>query len=118
MISLNYAGSRKYENNFFIQSSLTFILRTYSTTRNFKKGTYIELANGTLRRVEDMRTEDFIQSAERSSHLRLAESTVVKINTTSLPNAVSITYSYDRHRAKVCTNTLISKPIYKILTKS
>uniref|UniRef100_A0A1B0G7H7 AXH domain-containing protein n=1 Tax=Glossina morsitans morsitans TaxID=37546 RepID=A0A1B0G7H7_GLOMM len=76
-------------------------MRTYSTTRNFKKGTYIELANGTLRRVEDMRTEDFIQSAERSSHLRLAESTVVKINTTSLPNAVSITYSYDRHRAKI-----------------
>uniref|UniRef100_A0A1A9WAZ5 AXH domain-containing protein n=1 Tax=Glossina brevipalpis TaxID=37001 RepID=A0A1A9WAZ5_9MUSC len=76
-------------------------MRTYSTTRNFKKGTYIELANGTLRRVEDMRTEDFIQSAERSCHLRLAESTVVKINTTSLPNAVSITFSYDRHRSKI-----------------
>lgn len=74
--------------------------RTYSSSSNFRKGNYIELANGTLRRVEDMRTEDFIQCAERSPHHQLAESTVVKINT-SLPTMAVITFSYDRNRAKV-----------------
>lgn len=62
------------------------------------------MANGALRRVEDMRTEDFIQCAERSPHHQLAESTVVKINT-SLPTTAVITFSYDRNRSKV-RNTL------------
>lgn len=76
------------------------ISRTYSTSTNFKRGNYIELANGTLRRVEDMRTEDFIQCAERSPNHQLAESTVVKVNT-SLTTTAVITFSYDGNCSKV-----------------
>lgn len=69
-----------------------------SSTSNFTKGAFIELANGALRRVEDMRTEDFIQSAEKSAFHQLAESTVVKISTTQ--SNVVITFSYDKNRSK------------------
>lgn len=57
------------------------------------------MANGALRRVEDMRTEDFIQSAEKSAFHQLAESTVVKISTSQ--SSVIITFSYDKNRSKV-----------------
>jgi hypothetical protein len=67
---------------------------------NFTRGSLIELSNGLLRRVEDLRTEDFVMSAEKSADLQLADSTVVKI----LPapnNFVMITFSYDNNRSKV-----------------
>ncbi|XP_023294846.2 putative uncharacterized protein DDB_G0271606 [Lucilia cuprina] len=89
----------------------TPVMRTYSSTTNFKKGNYIELANGALRRVEDMRTEDFIQCAERSPHHQLAESTVVKINT-SLPTTAVITFSYDRNRSKVDMEVSLDHPFF------
>lgn len=66
---------------------------------NFTKGSLIELSTGELRRVEDMRTEDFVQSAERSQHLELADSTVVKITPNS--HNVTITFSYNKNRSKV-----------------
>ncbi|XP_065363692.1 ras guanine nucleotide exchange factor Q [Calliphora vicina] len=89
----------------------TPVMRTYSTNSNFKKGNYIELSNGALRRVEDMRTEDFIQCAERSPHHQLAESTVVKINT-SLPTTAVITFSYDRNRSKVDMEVSFDHPFF------
>lgn len=67
---------------------------------NFTRGSLIELSNGSLRRVEDLRTEDFIMSAEKSVDLQLADSTVVKI-ISSNNNYVMITFSYDNNRSKV-----------------
>lgn len=70
---------------------------------NFTRGSLIELSNGSLRRVEDLRTEDFVLSAEKSHDLQLADSTVVKI----LPannNYIMITFSYDNNRSKVDVN--------------
>lgn len=73
-----------------------------SATQNFTKGSLIELANGEIKRVEEMRTEDFILSAEKSSELELADSTVVKLTPSSTNNQiVFITFSYDSNRSKV-----------------
>lgn len=71
-----------------------------SSLLNFTRGSLIELSNGSLRRVEDLRTEDFIMSAEKSTDLQLADSTVVKILSSS-NNCVMITFSYDNNRSKV-----------------
>lgn len=69
---------------------------------NFQRGSLIELSNGSLRRVEDLRTEDFVMSAEKSQDLQLADSTVVKIlSTNNNSNFVMITFSYDNNRSKV-----------------
>jgi hypothetical protein len=67
---------------------------------NFTRGSLIELSNGSLRRVEDLRTEDFVMSAEKSQDLQLADSTVVKI-LPAINNYVMITFSYDNNRSKV-----------------
>lgn len=66
----------------------------------FQKGQLIQLASGEFRRIEDMRTEDFIQSAEKSPALRLSESTVVKIEEAK-EGHVTITLTYDQRRAQV-----------------
>ncbi|XP_013115516.1 uncharacterized protein LOC106093080 [Stomoxys calcitrans] len=94
-----------------LETGKTPVMRAYTTTSNFKKGTYIELASGALRRVEDMRTEDFIQCAERSPQHQLAESTVVKINTSHASAAV-ITFSYDRNRSKVDMEVSLDHPFF------
>lgn len=68
---------------------------------NFAKGSLIQLHNGELRKIEDMRTEDFISSAERSPELRLAESTVVKIEEYQHTGNATITLTYNQRRAQV-----------------
>jgi len=59
------------------------------------------LASGALRRVEDIRTEDFIQSALRSQLFELREATVVRIDRAGSPSHVTLTFSYDTQHAKV-----------------
>lgn len=81
--SLSYSLHRPFENG---------------TTTNFTKGALIQLADE-CKRVEDVRTEDLVQTAEKSADLRLAESTAVKI--TPRNNNVIITFSYDNNRSRV-----------------
>ncbi|ENN72228.1 hypothetical protein YQE_11091, partial [Dendroctonus ponderosae] len=69
---------------------------------HFQKGLLVSLTNGEVKRIEDMRTEDFIKSAEENPALRLAESTVVKINE-GKDGHVTITLAYDQMREQVIT---------------
>lgn len=68
---------------------------------NFKKGSLILLANGKTKLVEDMRTEDFVQSVERSPELQLADSTVVRIEENPITGTTTITLSYNQRRTQV-----------------
>lgn len=68
---------------------------------NFAKGSLIQLANGELRRVEDMKTEDFVMSAEQCPKLRLADSTVVRIEENPITGTATITLSYNQRQARV-----------------
>lgn len=76
-------------------------LNNNTVAGNFAKGSLIQLYNGELRRIEDMRTEDFVMSAERSPELRLAESTVVRIEENQHVGNATITLTYNQRRAKV-----------------
>ncbi|KAL1129207.1 hypothetical protein AAG570_013737 [Ranatra chinensis] len=69
-------------------------------TASFNRGSLIQLANGELKRVEDMRTEDFINSAQQSTAHRLDPSTVVRIDN---PNEATtlLTLSYGQTRSQV-----------------
>ena len=44
----------------------------------FMKGSIIKLPNGKVKRIEDLRTEDFVQSAQVSGDHRLYSLTVIK----------------------------------------
>ncbi|XP_062248312.1 serine/threonine-protein kinase fray2 [Platichthys flesus] len=46
---------------------------------HFAKGSLIELASGRLKRVEELRTEDFLRSADNSSEFHLSTCTVLLI---------------------------------------
>lgn len=79
-----------------------------SPTPNFNKGSLIQLSNGELKRVEDMTTEDFVLSAERSPALRLDPSTVVRIEHSSFNKGINVlTLSYGEHRTQVRTGVPI-----------
>ncbi|CDQ99603.1 unnamed protein product [Oncorhynchus mykiss] len=67
----------------------------------FIKGSIIQLADGELKRVEDLKTEDFIQSAEISSELKIDSSTVERIDDSHTPNFAIVQFSVGEHRAQV-----------------
>lgn len=79
---------------------------------NFAKGSLIQLHNGELRKIEDMRTEDFVMSAERSPELRLAESTVVKIEDNQQTGNATITLTYNQRRAQVEVESTVEHPYF------
>lgn len=79
---------------------------------NFAKGSLIQLATGELRRVEDMRTEDFVHSAEKSPELRLAASTVVKIEEHPGTGTCVITLSYNENRTQVEFEAIFEHPFF------
>lgn len=67
----------------------------------FMRGSIIQLADGELKRVEDLKTEDFIQSAEISNELKIDSSTVERIDSGQTPNAVVIQFSVGELKAQV-----------------
>lgn len=67
----------------------------------FMKGSIIQLANGELKKVEDLKTEDFIQSAEISNDLKIDSSTVERIEDSHNPGIAVIQFAVGEHRAQV-----------------
>lgn len=57
--------------------------------------------------MEDLKTEDFIQSAEISSELKIDSSTVERIDSGQSPNAVVIQFSVGELKAQVSYASLI-----------
>jgi hypothetical protein len=66
---------------------------------NFSKGQLVEIAHGELKRIEDLRTEDFMIASGKTQNLQMIDTTVVKIT----PNSknVTVTLSYGNHRKKM-----------------
>jgi len=76
---------------------------TSPKSSNFTKGSLIRLANGNIKKVEDMRIEDFVNSVKSSDLHRIDPSTVVRIEpVTGLDTAkgnIKITLSYGDQRS-------------------
>ncbi|MBN3295362.1 ATX1 protein, partial [Amia calva] len=78
----------------------------------FMKGSIIQLADGELKRVEDLKTEDFIQSAEISNDLKIDSSTVERIEGSQTPNFAIIQFAVGEHRAQVSVEVLVEYPFF------
>ncbi|KAK5855054.1 hypothetical protein PBY51_005193 [Eleginops maclovinus] len=79
----------------------------------FIKGSIIQLADGELKRVEDLKTEDFIQSAEISSDLKIDSSTVERIEGShASPNFAVVQFSVGEHRSQVSVEVLVEYPFF------
>ncbi|CAL1584709.1 unnamed protein product [Knipowitschia caucasica] len=79
----------------------------------FIKGSIIQLADGELKRVEELKTEDFIQSAEISSELKIDSSTVERIEgSRTSPNLAVVQFAVGEHRAQVNVEVLVEYPFF------
>ncbi|XP_030596466.1 ataxin-1a isoform X2 [Archocentrus centrarchus] len=79
----------------------------------FIRGSIIQLADGELKRVEDLKTEDFIQSAEISSELKIDSSTVERIERShTSPNFAVVQFSVGEHRTQVSVEVLLEYPFF------
>ncbi|XP_061822892.1 ataxin-1a isoform X1 [Nerophis lumbriciformis] len=79
----------------------------------FVKGSIIQLADGELKRVEELKTEDFIQSAEISRELKIDSSTVERIEGSHVsPNFAVVQFSVGEHRAQVSVEVLVEYPFF------
>ena len=68
---------------------------------HFLKGSIIQLANGDLKRVEDLQTEDFVSSAQVSADLKVDSSTVVRIEEHPDLGTATLGFSVGEHRVQV-----------------
>lgn len=73
----------------------------------FIKGSLIKLADGSLKKVEDMRTEDFVSCVENSTTVRIDPSTVVRIQE-NVPKkgATTVTLSYGEDHNEVSVDVV------------
>ncbi|KAK1804717.1 hypothetical protein P4O66_003570 [Electrophorus voltai] len=78
----------------------------------FTKGSIIQLADGELKRVEDLKTEDFIQSAEISTELKIDSSTVERIDSSHTPNFAIIQFAVGENRSQVSVEVLVEYPFF------
>ncbi|XP_050797538.1 ataxin-1 [Gopherus flavomarginatus] len=78
----------------------------------FMKGSIIQLANGELKKVEDLKTEDFIQSAEISNDLKIDSSTVERIEDSHNLGIAVIQFAVGEHRAQVSVEVLVEYPFF------
>lgn len=63
--------------------------------------------------MEDLKTEDFIQSAEISSELKIDSSTVERIEGShTSPNFAVVQFSVGEHRAQVSVEVLVEYPFF------
>ena len=69
---------------------------------HFMKGSIIQLASGELKRVEDLRTDDFVNSAEISPDLKIDSSTVVRVEENHERGTAILGFSVGEHKIQVC----------------
>ncbi|KAM6925372.1 uncharacterized protein FYW49_005528 [Xenentodon cancila] len=74
---------RELSPSHFHTSSLALRPSPSALLPHFTKGSLIELASGQLKRVEELRTEDFLWSADTSPEFHLSTCTVLRISPSS-----------------------------------
>ncbi|KAL3858632.1 hypothetical protein ACJMK2_008903 [Sinanodonta woodiana] len=79
---------------------------------HFFKGSIIQLANGELKRVEDLKTDDFVHSADTSADLKIDSSTVVKIDENYETGTAQLGFVVGEHKVKVTVDAALEHPFF------
>ncbi|ELT99948.1 hypothetical protein CAPTEDRAFT_75745, partial [Capitella teleta] len=79
---------------------------------HFMKGSIIQLANGELKRVEELRTDDFVQSADVSGDLKIDSSTVVRIEENHDKGTAVLGFSVGEQRVQVTVEATLEHPFF------
>ncbi|RWS04962.1 ataxin-1-like protein [Dinothrombium tinctorium] len=78
----------------------------------FRKGSYISLTDGTVKHIEDMSTQDFINCAELTPHLKIDSSVVVEIEEKIKDYSVLITFCVGKRKQKFTVEAPVEHPFY------
>lgn len=95
-------------------SSLPVMVSSPASTHpsHFKRGSIIQLADGSLKPVEDLITEDFIQSARANQDVFLDKSTLVKIETEENSEEIGLTFSVGKDKLMVRVRAPSEHPFF------
>lgn len=78
---------------------------------HFTIGSIIDLGGGVLKRVESLKTEDFVRSAETSLELRMDMSTVIHMQHDHERNIVVLGFAVGRPQVKVALLTSVGQNV-------
>lgn len=79
---------------------------------HFIKGSIIQLANGDLKRVEDLQTNDFIHSAEISADLKIDSSTVVRTDENVDLGTTILSFLVGENKVQVTVEATLEHPFF------
>jgi len=79
---------------------------------HFRRGSLIQLANGRMKKVEDLETSDFISSAETSSDVNLEQSTLVRLDTDTINNTASLAFCVGAEKLQVSVSAGLEHPFF------
>ena len=95
------------------QSSPSSILpATGSCPPHFKKGSLIQLANGEMKKVEDLDTTDFVSSADLCHDVSIEHSTVVRLEHIQPTGMFLLSFSVGKRRAEVTISASPEHPFF------
>ncbi|XP_054769314.2 ataxin-1-like [Lytechinus pictus] len=78
----------------------------------FTRGSIIQLANSVLKRVEDLTTDDFVQSAGNTEGLKIDSSTVLRIDEEPHRGLALIGFLVGEHKAQVTVEAPYEHPFF------
>lgn len=96
-------------------SSRTSVISTRSQLHHptyFTKGSIIQLANGLLKQVEELTTDDFVESAALSTNLSMDRSTVVKIEEKPESGLAVLGFSVGFKQVQVTVEAPLEHPFF------
>ena len=74
---------------------------------HFLKGSVIQLANGDMKHIEELTTEDFVNSADISGNLKIDLSTVIEMKLDSRRGTVLLSFSVGPHTIPVSLSSAL-----------
>ena len=96
-------------------SSPKMELSIYRPTRMcYEKGTTIRLANGNMKKIEDLHTTDFLESEKLDSYVKIERTMVIKLELNPRNNSVFITFSLGRFKIQVTIEANVEHPFFVV----
>lgn len=79
---------------------------------SFMKGSIIQLANGQLKQVEHLTTDDFVECAAVSADLRIDSSTVISIEKTPASGSAKLGFSVGQNKLQIAVEAPLEHPFF------
>ena len=104
--TLNSAPNQKSSSSTLVHSVLA------DFPEHFRKGSLIQLATGKTKNVEDLKTADFIESADLCPEVSLEHSTIVRLERIQLSGLFLLSFNVGKNTAEVTISASPEHPFF------